>query len=88
MGRVMSTKEVAEFVGASEPSVVSNWRKRYDNFPKPVPTDRATVCYNIDEVIDWLEARGVRMVVETTEQHAQFIGELRWKLSRSNNEQV
>ena len=81
MEKILSTKEVAELLGY-EPSVVSNWKKRYKNFPEPVATNRPAVCYDIEQVIDWIEARGARMIVEPEEAHRQYINELRYKVSQ------
>lgn len=51
----ISLSRVAEMAD-STPQAVSNWRKRFDNFPRPIAgTDRRPL-FDSDEVVSWLKA--------------------------------
>ena len=78
MDKVVSTNELAEILGCT-PAAISNYRRRHENFPKPVPTERMAVCYALDDVLEWLEWRGPRRIVttETGEQHRMWLANLR-----------
>lgn len=82
MGKIVSTNELAELIGIT-PAAVSNWRKRHQGFPRPVPTDRFAVCYDLGEVIEWLEWRGPRQitVTETMEENRMWLASLRAMVS-------
>jgi SAM-dependent methyltransferase len=53
----ISLSRVAELAGAS-PQSVSNWRKRFEDFPQPVAgTDRRPL-FDRDEMVGWLQSTG------------------------------
>lgn len=45
--------EIARLVGVTR-SAVSNWRKRYDDFPKPIHTYSGVPVFDRAEVLHWL----------------------------------
>lgn len=50
--QLMGTKEVAELFSISTPAV-TNFQKRYNDFPKPYVTLAATPIFLKNEIIDW-----------------------------------
>lgn len=47
-----SIAEVAELAGVSK-QVVSNWRKRYDDFPEPIVKLAMGPIFNMDQIEAW-----------------------------------
>lgn len=55
--QLMSMTEIAELAGVQRP-VVSNWRRRYDSFPRPVAGDQAFPRFDGKEIAAWLVETG------------------------------
>lgn len=53
----VSPSDIADIADLSR-GAVSNWRKRADDFPKPIAGTDAKPLFSRQEVIKWLEARG------------------------------
>jgi len=52
---LMSLSDVARVAGVNK-SAVTNWRDRYEGFPKPVPTSERGVFFKRQAVLTWLGA--------------------------------
>jgi type I restriction enzyme M protein len=52
---LMNLSDVARLAGVNK-SAVTNWRDRYQDFPKPVPTSERGIFFKRQAVLDWLEA--------------------------------
>ena len=53
----LSASDIADLAGVS-PSAVSNWRKRYRDFPQPIEHSGRWLRYRSDQVRTWLETHG------------------------------
>ena len=51
----LSASDIADLAGVS-PSAVSNWRKRYVDFPAPIDSTGRWVRFRGEEVLEWLTA--------------------------------
>ena len=51
----LSASDIADLAGVS-PSAVSNWRKRYVDFPEPIGSAGRWVRFRSEEVLGWLAA--------------------------------
>jgi hypothetical protein len=62
---LISMSEIAELAEVRRP-VVTTWRRRHPNFPKPVGEDRGQPLFHAQEIIDWLvdTGRGQRDTLE------------------------
>ena len=49
--------DIAELAGV-RPSAVSNWRKRYTDFPSPVDSLASADVFNLTEVLAWMQQHG------------------------------
>ncbi|MEV1011548.1 N-6 DNA methylase [Streptomyces sp. NPDC049881] len=56
-GATVTATEIARIAGVG-PAAVSNWRRRYAEFPTPVGGTAASPQFSLPEVMDWLEAHG------------------------------
>ena len=56
-GDELSTSDIAELAQVG-PSAVSNWRKRYDDFPQPIEKPGKWQRFRVNEVLEWLERHG------------------------------
>src|SRR5699024_3353361 len=54
---VLSAADIARLAGVGR-AAVSNWRKRYPDFPEPVPESGAAPAFRSDEVQQWLRDQG------------------------------
>lgn len=54
----LTLKDIAELAGVGRPAV-SNWRKRFSDFPAPVKSDARKPLFDAGEVIAWLESRNL-----------------------------
>lgn len=54
---LMSMTEVAELTGVRRP-VVSTWRRRHPDFPKPAAEERGQLLFDAAQIIDWLVETG------------------------------
>ncbi|MGN9846931.1 N-6 DNA methylase [Nonomuraea sp. H19] len=61
----VTSAEIARLAGIDR-AVVSNWRRRYEDFPSPVAGTAASPLFSLDQIETWLRARGskVRLSVE------------------------
>lgn len=57
---LLSPSDVADIAGVKRP-VVSNWRKRYADFPAAVAGTEAKPLFARDAVVSWLRERGYRI---------------------------
>ncbi|BEL01965.1 N-6 DNA methylase [Actinoplanes sichuanensis] len=62
-GAEVTAGDIARLADVSR-AAVSNWRKRYPDFPKPVGGSMSSPTFPLDEVEQWLEANG-RMPTRT-----------------------
>ncbi|MFE2599607.1 N-6 DNA methylase [Streptomyces sp. NPDC059396] len=53
----VTAAEIARIAGVG-PAAVSNWRRRYAEFPTPVGGTAASPQFSLSEVVDWLKAHG------------------------------
>ncbi|MGM9468463.1 N-6 DNA methylase [Streptomyces murinus] len=53
----VAAAEIARIAGVG-PAAVSNWRRRYADFPTPVGGTAASPQFSLSEVVNWLEERG------------------------------
>ncbi|MBW8485527.1 N-6 DNA methylase [Actinomadura parmotrematis] len=49
-------------------AAVSNWRKRHDDFPRPVGGTAASPSFSLAEVQEWLRAQG-KLSADTADEH-------------------
>src|SRR5438128_1212092 len=52
---LMNLSDVARLAGVNK-SAVTNWRDRYEDFPKPVPTSERGIFFKRQAVLAWLGA--------------------------------
>lgn len=62
--QLLSPTNIAELASVSRP-VVSNWRRRYDDFPEPVGGTDSRPLFSRDEIISWLTARDYTVTTDT-----------------------
>jgi len=55
---LVSSKDIARLVGIGA-SAISNWKRRYADFPKPIATvaNGRIALYRKSEVVQWFTAR-------------------------------
>ncbi|MEU6060337.1 N-6 DNA methylase [Streptomyces sp. NPDC047097] len=53
----ITAAEIARIAGVG-PAAVSNWRRRYPEFPIPVGGTAGSPLFSLSEVVDWLEGNG------------------------------
>ena len=53
----VTAAEIARIAGVGR-AAVSNWRRRYPDFPRPVGGSSASPTFDLDDVRDWLSANG------------------------------
>ena len=58
MDQLVGTAEIAERLGAKNPELVHDWRRRYDQFPQPVARLRIGLVWYWPEVERWARATG------------------------------
>jgi type I restriction-modification system DNA methylase subunit len=56
-GATVTAAEIARIAGV-RPAAVSNWRRRYAEFPTPVGGTAASARFSLSEIVDWLKAHG------------------------------
>jgi type I restriction-modification system DNA methylase subunit/predicted DNA-binding transcriptional regulator AlpA len=66
-GPLISLTDVAKMAQVSRPAV-SNWRRRYEDFPQPVQETGATSLFQLAEVERWMRRHGKRFVVPSVDQ--------------------
>jgi N-6 DNA Methylase len=73
--RLMTASEIAELGGVG-PSAVSNWRKRFADFPSPVGTaPGGGDLFRLADIERWLHARG------KTKRSARSVGDQLWSIA-------
>ena len=65
--RLVSLADVAELARVTRPAV-SNWRRRYKDFPSPVQETGSVSLFRLEEIQTWLTKRGKRHVVPSARQ--------------------
>lgn len=66
----LTLKDIAELAQVSRPAV-SNWRKRYSDFPAPLETSAPNKpLFEAADVVSWLKAN--ELLPEDTEEHLQL----------------
>src|SRR5690606_30841520 len=58
-GATVAAYDIARLAGVGR-AAVSNWRRRYPDFPKPVGGSAASPLYALSEVREWLARHGRR----------------------------
>ncbi|GAA3437483.1 N-6 DNA methylase [Kutzneria kofuensis] len=71
----VSAADIARLVDVGR-AAVSNWRRRFDDFPRPVGGSAASPLFSLTEVEDWLRRNGKAFKVSTAERA--------WQALRSN----
>lgn len=64
---LVSLADVAEMAGVTRPAV-SNWRRRYPDFPTPERETGATSLFRLADLKRWMNKHGKRLEVPSTEQ--------------------
>jgi type I restriction-modification system DNA methylase subunit len=64
---LVSLADVAEMAGVSRPAV-SNWRRRNEDFPKPVTETGATSLFRLADLTLWMAEHGKRFDVRSVDQ--------------------
>jgi hypothetical protein len=57
IARLVTSAEIARLAGVGR-AAVSNWRRRYPDFPKPAGGPDSSPTFSIEEVTQWLAATG------------------------------
>ena len=65
---LVSLADAAKMAGVTRPAV-SNWRRRYGDFPKPVEETGATSLFRLADLSRWMHEHGKRFAVPSLEQH-------------------
>lgn len=73
--------DIARLAGV-KPATVSNWRKRYEDFPKPVDGTEARPLFSIEEVTMWLTGRGIEVASDATDSTPEELVEVLLALFR------
>lgn len=63
---LVSAAEVARLAGVGR-AAVSNWRRRYADFPAPVDTGGSASAFRLDEVQEWLRGQGKLRTADPTD---------------------
>lgn len=65
---LVSLADAAKMAGVTRPAV-SNWRRRYDDFPEPVEETGTTSLFRLADLSRWMHKHGKRFAVPSLEQH-------------------
>jgi hypothetical protein len=68
----VSAADIARLVDVGR-AAVSNWRRRFDDFPRPVGGSAASPLFSLSEVEDWLRRNGKAFEVSTAERAWQAL---------------
>ena len=68
----VSAADIARLVDVGR-AAVSNWRRRFDDFPRPVGGSAASPLFSLTEVEDWLRRNGKAFTVSTAERAWQAL---------------
>jgi hypothetical protein len=68
----VSAADIARLVDVGR-AAVSNWRRRFDDFPQPVGGSAASPLFSLDEIEDWLRRNGKAFEVSTAERAWQAL---------------
>lgn len=58
MDKLVGTAEIAERLGAKNPELVHDWRRRYPDFPEPVARLKIGMIWHWPDVERWARATG------------------------------
>ena len=64
---LVSLADVAEMARVSRPAV-SNWRRRYPDFPRPVAETGATSLFRLGDLMSWMAEHGKQLDVRSVDQ--------------------
>ena len=64
---LVSLADVAEMARVSRPAV-SNWRRRYPDFPRPVAETGATSLFRLGDLMAWMAEHGKQLDVRSLDQ--------------------
>ena len=64
---LVSLADVAEMARVSRPAV-SNWRRRYPDFPRPVAETGATSLFRLGDLMAWMAEHGKQLDVRSVDQ--------------------
>ena len=65
---LVSLADAAKMAGVTRPAV-SNWRRRYSDFPEPVEETGTTSLFRLADLSQWMHRHGKRFAVPSLEQH-------------------
>jgi hypothetical protein len=65
---LVSLADAAKMAGVTRPAV-SNWRRRYGDFPEPVEETGTTSLFRLADLSRWMHKHGKRFAVPSLEQH-------------------
>jgi hypothetical protein len=65
---LVSLADAAKMAGVTRPAV-SNWRRRYEDFPEPVEETGTTSLFRLADLSRWMHEHGKRFAVPSLEQH-------------------
>ncbi|EWM12606.1 N-6 DNA methylase [Kutzneria sp. 744] len=71
-GATVSAADIARLVDVGR-AAVSNWRRRFDDFPRPVGGSAASPLFSLTEIEDWLRRNGKAFEVSTAERTWQAL---------------
>ncbi|BBA99016.1 putative restriction-modification system adenine methylase [Actinacidiphila reveromycinica] len=66
-GAEVTAAEIARIAGVG-PAAVSNWRRRYAEFPTPTGGTAASPQFSLSDVMEWLEAHGRPVRLSPTDE--------------------
>ena len=68
----VSAADIARLVDVGR-AAVSNWRRRFDDFPRPVGGSSASPLFSLPQIEDWLRRNGKAFEVSTAERAWQAL---------------
>src|SRR5690606_11777971 len=78
-GATVSAADIARLADDGR-AAVSNWRKRYDDFPRPVGGTATSPAFSLEEVEAWLRRQGKKFTVST--------GDRIWQRLRATDDEL
>ncbi|RIK05406.1 MAG: hypothetical protein DCC49_12465 [Acidobacteria bacterium] len=58
VGDLVGAAEIAERLGIAQPQTVHSWRRRYEDFPRPVATLKQAMIWSWSDVERWAKTTG------------------------------
>lgn len=68
----VSSADIARIADV-RPTAVSNWRKRHEDFPRPIGGTEKSPRFNLSQVIGWLSEQGKSVEFPTTQRLRQAV---------------